>query len=56
LAAGHYKQTQMSAIIEMLLNIIISIALVFRWGLVGVAIGTFIAMAYRTCYLALYLS
>lgn len=56
MAAGHYKQTQLSAIIEAALNIIISIVFVYAFGLVGVAIGTFIAMFYRTCYLAWYIS
>lgn len=55
LAAGHYKQTQTSSIIEMLLNIVISVLLVIKFGLVGVAIGTFVAMAYRTIYLVWYL-
>lgn len=55
LAAGHYKQTQNSAIIEMILNVVISIGLVFWFGLVGVAIGTMISMTYRTVYYALYL-
>lgn len=56
LAAGHYKQTQMSAIMEAIINVIVSVALVFYFGLVGVAIGTFVAMAYRTIYLVYYLS
>lgn len=56
LAAGHYKQTQLSAIIEAFLNIFISVILVAKFGLIGVAIGTFIAMCYRTIYFAIYLS
>jgi len=55
LAAGHFKQTQNSAIIEAILNIIVSISLVVKYGLVGVAVGTFVAMTYRTIYLAWYL-
>lgn len=55
LAAGHYKQTQNSAIIEMILNVVISIGLVFWFGLVGVAIGTMISMTYRTVYYVMYL-
>lgn len=55
LAAGHYKQTQWSAIIEAVINIVVSVILVFRFGLIGVAIGTFVAMAYRTVYLVFYL-
>lgn len=55
LAAGHYKETQVSAIIEALLNIVISVIFVFKFGLYGVAIGTLVAMIYRTVYLAYYL-
>lgn len=54
-AAGHYKQTQISAIIEMVLNVVVSIVLVFWFDLIGVAIGTLISMLYRTIYYALYL-
>ncbi len=56
LAAGHYRQTQWSAIIEAAINIVVSVVLVFKFGLIGVAIGTLAAMAYRTLYLAWYLS
>lgn len=55
LAAGHYKQTQWSAIIEAAINVVVSILFVFHFGLVGVAIGTLAAMIYRTAYLAIYL-
>lgn len=55
-AAGHYKQTQNSAIIEVILNITISVILVLKLGLIGVALGTLIAMLYRTTYLAKYVS
>lgn len=55
-AAGHYKETQASAIIEMALNLCISIVLVIRLGLVGVAIGTLIATGYRAAYFIRYLS
>ena len=54
LAAGHYKQTQSNYIIAMLLNIILSIAFVFKFGLVGVAVGTFVAMSYQTIWMANY--
>lgn len=54
--AGHYKETQSSAIIETCINIILSTSLVFNFGLVGVAIGMLVAMAYRTIYLVFYLS
>lgn len=54
LAAGHYKQMQSNYIIAMILNIVVSIATVKMWGLVGVAIGTLIAMAYQTVWMAKY--
>lgn len=54
-AAGHFKETQNSAIIEAALNVAISMALVSNFGLVGVAVGTLVAMLYRTIYLAWYL-
>lgn len=54
-AAGHYKETQTSAIIEAALNIVISVATVYIWGLVGVALGTATAMLYRSIYYWIYL-
>lgn len=54
LAAGHYKQTQSNYIVAMILNIVISIATVKIWGLIGVSIGTFVAMAYQTVWMARY--
>lgn len=54
LAAGHYRQTQRNYIVSALLNIVISILMVKRLGLVGVAIGTLIAMLYQTVWMAKY--
>lgn len=54
-AAGHYKETQFSAIIEVIINVVFSLILVINFGLIGVAIGTLIAMIYRTIYLVFYL-
>jgi O-antigen/teichoic acid export membrane protein len=54
LAAGHYKQTQWNYIIAAILNIIISVLAVKSWGLIGVAIGTLIAMSYQTIWLSWY--
>lgn len=54
-SAGHYKQTQASAIIEMVINLGVSIALVKPLGLIGIALGTLLAMLYRTIYLVFYL-
>lgn len=55
-AAGHYKQTKNGAIIEPVLNIVISVLLVIRYGLVGVAVGTLIAAVFRTVQYAYYVS
>lgn len=55
-AAGHYKQTRNGAFFEAGLNIVISVIAVFRFGLVGVALGTVAATGFRTFQYALYLS
>lgn len=49
-AAGHYKKTQTASIIEAVINVVSSIVLVSKFGLVGVALGTILAMAYRLIY------
>lgn len=56
LAAGHYKQTQKSSILEAVINIAVSVLAVVRFELVGVAIGTAVAIFYRACYLARYIA
>lgn len=48
LAAGHFKETRKGAWVEALVNLILSIILVFNFGIIGVAIGTLVAMAIRT--------
>lgn len=48
LAAGHFKETRTGAWVECISNIVLSIILVTRYGLIGVAIGTVIAMLLRT--------
>ena len=54
-AAGHYRGTQNSAFIEAVLNVIISVTTVYAWGIVGVALGTAVAMLYRSVYYWIYL-
>lgn len=46
-SAGHFKQTQLYSIIEILLNVIISVICVGRFDMAGVAIGTCIGVGYR---------
>lgn len=55
-AAGHFKQTQGSAIVETVLNLLVSVVFVKLFGLVGVAVAATVAMIYRTAYFAIYLS
>ena len=53
--AGHFKQTSKYAYLEAFINIVMSIVLVPRFGLVGVAVGTIVSMAIRCFQHALYL-
>ena len=55
-SAGHYKQTRIGAYGEALINIVVSIILVIKLGLVGVAIGTILATLFRLLYYVVYLS
>lgn len=48
LAAGHFKETRKGAWLEAIINITISIILIKKFGITGVAIGTLIAMVIRT--------
>lgn len=48
LAAGHFKETRKGAWVEAITNIAISLILVWKFGIVGVAIGTLVAMIIRT--------
>ena len=55
-AAGHFKQTRNGAIVESVLNIVLSITMVMKFGLIGVTIGTFCALLFRTIQYATYVS
>ena len=54
-ASGHFKQTQNGAFISAIINTVITLALVFKFGLIGAAVGTFVALVYHTCYFVFYL-
>ena len=54
-AARHFKETQNGAYISAALNIVITLTLVFKFGLIGAALGTLAAMVYHTCYFVWYL-
>lgn len=54
-SAGHFRQTQTSSIIEVVINLVVSLLCIHKFELVGVALGTLTSMTYRTIYLVLYL-
>lgn len=54
LAAGHYRETQNSAIIECILNILCCTILVIVLEINGLAIGMLLSMLYRTLYFIYY--
>ena len=56
IAAGHFRQTRVAAYGEAVINILLSIILVHKFGMIGVAIGTLVAVLFRMLYYALYLS
>ena len=55
LSVGHYKQTQKNYIITAIINIVFSVIFVQQFGLIGVAIGTLIALIYQTFWQAWYI-
>jgi len=55
-AAGHFRQIRNPSFIEAAINICISISLVSRMGIVGVAAGVLAAFVFRTVYFAIYVS
>ncbi len=55
-AAGKYKEMKIGNFIEAGLNIGLSLALVYKFGLVGVTIGTLAANLFRTVLYAAYMS
>ena len=56
IAAGHFKKTSIAAYGEAIVNIVLSVVLVFYFDLAGVAVATLIATWYRFVYYVFYLS
>lgn len=46
--AGHFKETRKWAIVETIVNVLLSVILVIKYGIIGVTIGTIVAMTTRT--------
>ena len=55
LSAGKFKETNFGSVMEAVLNLLISLCLIHRYGLIGVAVGTLIAISYRLLYFLFYL-
>lgn len=56
IAAGRFKQTRIAAYGEAIINLLLSVILVLKFGLIGVAIGTLVSDLFRYIYYAGYLS
>lgn len=56
IASGKFKETKIAAYGEAVLNLGISIILVNKFGLIGVAVGTVVATFFRFFFYAIYLS
>lgn len=54
LATGHFKQTQWYFIASATVNLVLSIILVNLYGLIGVAIGTLVALAFQSIWMSWY--
>lgn len=55
LAAGHYKETQSNYIVASVVNFTISVFFTIKFGIIGVAIGTMVALYYQVFWMAKYL-
>lgn len=55
-ATGSYEETKWGAMIEAIINIVVSVVLVMLIGINGVIIGTLIANTFRTIQYAIYIS
>ena len=52
--AGHFRLTQWRSILESIINIVVSLACVFQFGIYGVLLGTIAALLYRTNDMIIY--
>ena len=45
--SGKFEETRSHAIIEMLINLVVSVVAILKWGICGAIIGTIVALLYR---------
>lgn len=53
-AAGHFKETRGQAVLEAVINIVVSLSLVWKFGMNGVLFGTVCSYAFRSVEIVLY--
>lgn len=53
-SAGHFKETRGQAIVEAAINLVVSLALVGRFGMAGVLVGTICSYGYRSIEIMVY--
>ena len=52
--AGKFKETRSHAIVEMTVNIAVSVAAILKWGICGAVFGTVAALIYRAVMMIAY--
>lgn len=52
--SGKFEETRSHAIIEMVINIIVSIFAILKWGICGAIVGTIVALIYRSLMMIYY--
>lgn len=53
-AAGHFKETRPQAVLEAIINVVVSLSLIWKLGMNGVLIGTMCSYGYRSIDVILY--
>lgn len=54
-ASGHYKETKVGAIVEAIINLVITVCLVWKLGLIGAVIGTICANSFKCIFYSFYI-
>ncbi len=54
--AGSFRETRWHAVTEMVLNITVSIACIFKWGICGALVGTIAAILFRSVAVVLFVN
>lgn len=52
--AQKFKETEWHAIVEMVINVVVTVAAVYRFGIIGALIGTIAALLFRTNAMIIY--